>query len=70
VTKATEKDRGHRTADDEAARTALRPVLLRYTIDRHGDGGPRPPHVPPGFGEEALVVFSFRGFRRGADARA
>ena len=55
-----EKDRGHRAAHDEVARTALSPVLLHYAIARHGNDGLRLLHVPLGFGEEALVVFSSR----------
>lgn len=58
--KATEKDRGQRAAHDEITPPALRPVLLRYAIARHGDDGPRLLHVLLGFGEEALVVFSSR----------
>ena len=58
--KVTEKDHGHRAAHDEVTRPALRPVLLRYAIARHGDDGLRLLHVPLGFGEEALVVFSSR----------
>ena len=60
VTKATEKDRGHRAAHDEVTRPALRPVLLYYAIARHRVDGLRLLHVPLGFGEEALVVFSSR----------
>ena len=58
MAKATEKDHGHYTAHDEATLTTLRPVLLHYAIARHGNNGPRLLHIPLGFGEEALVVFS------------
>jgi hypothetical protein len=52
------KGREHRAAHDEVMRPVLRPVLLHYTIARHGDDGLSLLHVPLGFGEEALVVFS------------
>lgn len=54
----TKKERGHIAAHGEARLPALRPVLLHYAIARHGQDGPRLLHVPLGFGEEALVVFS------------
>jgi hypothetical protein len=56
--KATEKDRGHRATHEEATRTALHPVLLHYAIAQYGSNGLRLLHVPLGFDEEALVVFS------------
>ena len=58
MTEITEKDRGHRTAPDEVRPPTLRPVLLHYAIARHGEDGLRLLHVPLGFDEEALVVFS------------
>jgi hypothetical protein len=33
-------------------------VLLYYAIAYHGDNGPKLLHVPLGFGEEALLLFS------------
>jgi len=58
VAKATEKDHGHLASHDEAIRTTLRPVLLHYAIARHGNDGLRLLHIPLGFGERALVMFS------------
>lgn len=58
MTEVTEKDRGHRAAPDEVRPPALRPVLLHYAIARHGEDGLRLLHIPLGFDEEALVVFS------------
>jgi hypothetical protein len=52
------KVRGHRAAHDALTRPAIHPVLLHYAIARHGDDGLSLLHVPLGFGEEALVVFS------------
>ena len=60
----TQKERGRSAARDGVARPALRPVLLHYAIARHGDDGPRLLHVPLGFGEEALVVFTSRDSAR------
>jgi hypothetical protein len=57
---ATKKVRGRSAARDEVARPALRPVILHHAIARHGNDGLRLLHVPLGFGEEALVVFSSR----------
>jgi hypothetical protein len=57
-----------RTREDQellkaaCARTAsyphLRPVFLHYALARYGDNGLQLLHVPLGFGEEALVLFS------------
>jgi hypothetical protein len=59
MTEITEKDRGYRAAPDEVRPPApLRPVLLHYAIARHGEDGLRLLHIPLGFDEEALVVFS------------
>ena len=58
MTEITEKDRGYRAAPDEVRPPALRPVLLHYATVRHGEDGLRLLHVPLGFDEEALVVFS------------
>ncbi|MDP8950904.1 MAG: hypothetical protein M3N18_01480 [Actinomycetota bacterium] len=58
MVEATKKDRGHRAAHVEVRSPALRPVLLYYAIARHGDHGLRLLHVPLGFDEEALIVFS------------
>jgi hypothetical protein len=58
MVQVTEKDLGHRAAHDEVRPPTLRPVLLHYAIARHGEDGLRLLHVPLGFDEEALVVFS------------
>ncbi len=55
---ATKKPREDRIERDEGNRHALCPVLLRYAIARQGDKDPQLLHVPLGFGEEALVMFS------------
>jgi len=60
VAKATEKDLVRRTEQHEATRPALEPVQLHYALASHGEHGLRLLHVPLGFGEEALVVFSSR----------
>jgi len=52
------KERADVTMDQEARRSALRPVLLYYAIARNGDDALRLLHVPLGYGEEALVLFS------------
>ena len=54
------KHRGHRAARGEVPGAALRAVLLCYAIARPENDGLRLLHVPLGFGEEALVVFSSR----------
>src|SRR3712207_750590 len=54
----TKKERRHAAPHGEARLPAQRPVLLYYAIARHGQDGPRLHHVPLGFGEEALMVFS------------
>ncbi len=54
----TKKELGYVATRDEVRRSTQRPVLLHYTIARHGEGGLRLLHVPLGFGEEALMVFS------------
>jgi hypothetical protein len=58
MVQVTEKARGPRAAHDEVRPPTARPVLLHYAIARHGEDGPRLLHVPLGFDEEALVVFS------------
>jgi len=55
---STKEDRGYVAPRDEVRRPALRPVLLHYAIARHGEHGLRLLHIPLGFNEEALVVFS------------
>lgn len=55
---ATEKERGYVAPRDEVRCPALRPVLLHYAIARHRNDGLRLLHVPLGFDEEALVMFS------------
>jgi hypothetical protein len=54
----TKKDRGHGSARDEVRPPALRPVLLQYAIARNGEEGLRLLHIPLGFNEEALLIFS------------
>jgi hypothetical protein len=56
--KVTKKERGYVAPRDEVRRPALRPVLLHYAIARHGNDGLRLLHIPLGFNEEALVMFS------------
>jgi hypothetical protein len=56
--KVTKKERRHVAAHGEARLPAQRRVLLYYALARHGQDGPRLLHVPLGFGEEALLVFS------------
>jgi hypothetical protein len=58
MTEVTEKGRGHCAAPDEGRPPALRSVLLHYAIARHGEDGLRLLHLPLGFDEEALVIFS------------
>src|SRR5215208_4782992 len=55
---ATKADSRLRAATDVVGSRMLRPVLLLYAIARHGDNRLRLLHVPLGFGQEALVVFS------------
>jgi hypothetical protein len=55
---ATKADGRLRAATDVVGSRVLRPVLLLYAIARHGDNRLRLLHVPLGFGQEALVVFS------------
>jgi hypothetical protein len=52
------QDSGYVATHVGVRRPALRPVLLHYAIARHGDHGLRLLHIPLGFDEEALVVFS------------
>lgn len=54
------KGRGHHAARGEVPSAALRSVLLCYAIARAENDGLRLLHIPLGFGEEALVVFSSR----------
>jgi hypothetical protein len=54
----TKKELGHVTAYEVAKHSALRPVLLYFAIARNGDDALRLLHIPLGYGEEALVVFS------------
>jgi hypothetical protein len=55
---ALEIDHRYPTAFGTARLRTLRPAPARYAIARHADNGPRLLHVPLGFGEEALVLFS------------
>lgn len=58
MAEATKKDLGHHAAPDAAGHRPLHPRLLHYAIARHGNNGLTLLHVPLGFGEEALVLFS------------
>ena len=58
---AINSERGHLTAHNEARHSALRPVLLYYAIASSGDDALRLLHVPLGYGEEALILFSSWG---------
>lgn len=58
MAEVTEKERVHRASPDAARRSALRPVLLHYAVAEHRCNGLRLLHVPLGFDEEALAVFS------------
>lgn len=60
MTKGIKEAPGDRAARGEATPRVLRPVLLRYTIVRQGDKSLQLLHVPLGFSEEALVMFSSR----------
>jgi hypothetical protein len=60
MVEVAKKHRGHRAARGEVPGAALRTVLLCYAIARPENDGLRLLHVPLGFGEEALVVFSSR----------
>ena len=60
---AEQRNHGDQALFDAAGRCAkgnslLRPVLLHYAIARHVDNGLQLLHIPLGFGEEALVLFS------------
>jgi hypothetical protein len=59
------KDRGCRAALDAAGYRTLRPALVHYVIARRAGNGLRLLHVPLGFGEEALVLFSSREAAQG-----
>ena len=58
MAEATSKDLGHHAAPDAAGHRPLHSGLLHYAIARHGNNGLTLLHVPLGFGEEALVLFS------------
>jgi hypothetical protein len=62
MVEATKSDGRHYVTSyvtsDVNGRRALRPVLLLYAIARNGDNRLRLLHVPLGFRQEALVVFS------------
>ena len=60
MTKGINEAPGDRAARGEATPRALRPVLLRYVIARQEDKSLQILHVPLGFSEEALVMFSSR----------
>ncbi len=58
MSEAIKKEHVHRVAPDTARRRGLCSVLLHYGVARHGHNGLSLLHVPLGFDEEALVVFS------------
>jgi len=58
MSEATKKEHAPRVAPDMARRRGLCSVLLHYAIARQGYNGLSLFHVPLGFDEEALVVFS------------
>ena len=58
MAEAIEEDRQHLAASEGVGYRPLRPVLLHYSIARHGDTGLTLLRVPLEFGEEALAVFS------------
>lgn len=58
MAEAIEEDRQHLAAPEGAGYRPLRPVLLHYSIARHGATGLTLFRVPLEFGEEALAVFS------------
>jgi hypothetical protein len=60
MVKSIERDEGRGIRSGAAGRSIRRPVLLRYVVARQGDNGPRLLHVPLGFDDEALVVFTSR----------
>ncbi len=59
-----ERDEGSGVGSGAAGRAVRRPVLLKYVVARQGDDGPRLLHVPLGFGDEALLVFTSREVAR------
>jgi hypothetical protein len=60
MTKAFEKDNGHRMAHCAAGHHARRTILLKYMRARHGGKGPELLRFPLWFDEETLPVFSSR----------
>ena len=58
MSETTKKEHAPRIAPDTLRRRGLCSVLLHYAIARHGYNGLRLLHVPLGFDEEALLVFS------------
>lgn len=60
MVKSVERDEGSGVGSGAAGRGVGRPVLMRYVVARQGDNGPRLLHVPLGFGDEALLVFTSR----------
>ncbi len=58
MTQVMKKHRVHRAASGAGGRSALRSVLLHYAIAQRENNSLRLLHVPLGFGEEALVLFS------------
>src|SRR4051794_34694334 len=58
VEATTKEDGRHCVTTDVVGSHALHPVLLLYAIAHNVDNRLRLLHVPLGFGQEALVVFS------------
>src|SRR5215204_5251975 len=58
MSETTKKEHAPRIALDTVRRRGLCSVLLHYAIAQHEYSGLRLLHVPLGFDEEALVVFS------------
>jgi hypothetical protein len=58
MSEVIKEERVHSASSDAARRSGLCSVLLYYAIACHGDNGLKLLHVPLGFGEEALLLFS------------
>lgn len=65
MTKAIERDNSYHVAPDARSNNhARRPVLLHYVVARDENNDPKLLHIPLGFGEETLPVFSSWGTAR------
>ena len=60
MVKSVERDERRGVRSGAAGRGVRHPVLLRHVIARRGLNGPRLLHIPLGFGDEALLVFTSR----------